>query len=433
MSGVTPMQQAVAIPPPTPLQYPRAPQGPQQPLGIQPWQFRGKWPLNGQWGVPPTTHMPPPANQPPGHQVAPLQGGSSGLNNASSSNSRKGPTANEFPGPGNKVYFTKEYVDILEDIRMNKAVEEARKKISCSRRNSVHIGEPLDKDSRSNMRSADEGKSGDKSDEMKAWVTTTFESSLKLITEKLHEVDQKVKLTSEDKAELARLREEKATLEKATVKKVAAENESKELSSSEKRNRGGERTLIDISPRIIWVRSRGSKTKPRTKRIDVSFDEEDGSVGAVKQNLKPKMETSSELSDIKAMLAALLQSFADVKGKAPVIEHAPVTVPEDEMHGEKEDVDIVQNATNKEEEEECDEGGLAVYLKMRQEFYSSLHYTRVQELCKEKSIPYFKKDLGAWELAKHDLQEYADMLKDDKAVKVAESSRKTEGRKTENR
>ncbi|GBG67968.1 hypothetical protein CBR_g1087 [Chara braunii] len=346
------------------------------------------------------------------------------MNNASSSNARKGPAANEFPGPGNRAYFTKEYMDILEDIKMNKVVDEARKRFSDNGRNTLRIQELPDEDNRSDMRSTEKGKSADKSEEMKAWVTSTFGNSLKLITEKLQEVDQKVKITAVDQAELVRLREERAALER-----MASENECKELSSSEKRKRGGERTPVSHSPRVNRVRSHGSKTKPRTKRIDVSSDDEDCKVGAVKQNFQPKMETSSELSDIKAMLAALLQGFADVKRKVPAREHAPAVVPGDETQEEEEDVDTVPNATNKEDEEESDEGGIAAYMKMRREFYHSLHYTRVQELCKQKSIPYFKKDLGAWELSKLDLQEYVDMLKEDKPAKVAEaSSTKTEVR-----
>ncbi|GBG64823.1 hypothetical protein CBR_g48291 [Chara braunii] len=320
-------------------------------------------------------------------------------------------------------------MDILEDIKMNKVVEEAKKRLSGNRRTSVRIADSLDVGSRSDVRSAEESKFADKTDEMKAWVTMTFGSSLKLITEKLQEVDQKVKVSAAEKAELAKLREEKAALEKDTAEKEIVENGGRELSSSEKRKRAVERTPIGNSPRINRVRSRGSKTKPRTKRIDVSSDDESDKAGKVKQNLQPKMEISSELADIKTMLTALLNGLADAKGKTPIIEHAPTSAPGDKVPSEDEDEDLVQNATNKEDEEDSDEGGLAAYMKMRQEFCSSLHYTRVQELCKHKGIPYFKKDLGAWELAKIDLQECTDMLKGERPDNASEpSSRKTKAR-----
>ncbi|GBG65238.1 hypothetical protein CBR_g50029 [Chara braunii] len=432
-----PVLPAMTTTPAAPVQYPMVQHGPfSQPLGIQSWQMPGQWPINGQWGAPPPISMPPPANLPPVNQTASHQAVPSGPTNAQNA-ARKGPAANEFPGPGNRAYFTKEYMDILEGIKMNKAIEEAKKRLSENRRTSIRIGDVQDEGSRSDVRSVEGTKSSDKTNELKAWVTTTFESSLKLITEKLQEVDQKVKVTTADKAELARLRVEKAVLEKAALEKDAAEkdvaeSEGHELSSSEKRKRVGERTPVGNSPRINRVRSRGSKTKSRTKRIDISSEDEGDKAGSVKQNLQPKMETSSELGDIKSMLAALLQGLADAKGKAPISEHIPASAPEDEVLEEEEDVDIVQNATLKDDEEESDEGGLAAYMKMRQEFYSSLHYTRVQELCKQKNIPYFKKDLGAWELARSDLQEYTDMLKGEKPANAPEpSSRKTEARSTE--
>ncbi|GBG91316.1 hypothetical protein CBR_g52202 [Chara braunii] len=347
--AAAPVQPAMTATPVAPVEYPMVQHGPfPQPWGIQPWQMPGQWPINGQWVALPPVSMPPPANLPPVNQTASHQAVLSGPTNAQNA-ARNDPTANEFPGPGNRTYFTKEYMDILEGIKMNKAVEEAKKRLSGNRRTGIRIGE----------------------------------------------VDQKVKVTTDDKAELARLRVEKVALEKAAAEKDAAESEGHELSSSEKRKRMSERTPFGNSPRIDGVRSRGSKTKPRTKRIDISSEDEGDKAGSVKQNLQPKMETSSELGDIKSMLAALLQQLADAKGKAPISENIPASAPEDEVLEEEEDVDIVQNATLKDDEEESDEGRLAAYMKMRQEFYSSLHYMRVQELCKQKNIPYFKKDLGA--------------------------------------
>ncbi|GBG88666.1 hypothetical protein CBR_g48196 [Chara braunii] len=123
------------------------------------------------------------------------------------------------------------------------------------------------------------------------------------------------------------------------------------------------------------------------------------------------MESSSELADIKMVLAALMQGMNDTKGKAQVVEpkQEKPSAESEGVEGE-EDVDIVQHETNA-EEDKGDEGGLATYMKMHQDFYASLHYTRVQEMCKQKNIQYFRKDMGAWELARLDLQEYKDMLK----------------------
>ncbi|GBG65774.1 hypothetical protein CBR_g52365 [Chara braunii] len=208
---------------------------------------------------------------------------------------------------------------------------------------------------------------------MKAWVTTTLGESLKLITEKIEEVDKKSKLTSGEKEELERLRKEKSRSEKASL----------DSTSSEKRKRGGEQTPVINSPSAnrVKTRSRGSvKVKSWSKRIDVSSDEE-GQVG-VKQNLQAKMEGSSELSDIKKMLAALMQGLEDKKGKTKVV--VPRVTKNGPVDGD--DVDLVQNASCAEDEEEIDEGGLAAYMKIRLDFYQSLHHSRVQEMCKQKGI-----------------------------------------------
>ncbi|GBG86357.1 hypothetical protein CBR_g41352 [Chara braunii] len=263
------------------------------------------------------------------------------------------------------------------------------RRTSLDRPTGVRIVELPDEASRSEVRSSV------KSDEMKAWVTSTLGSSLTLITDRLEEVDKKSKLTVAEKAELEKPREEKIAFEKG-------EKGSKELSSNEKRKRAGQSTPAGNLPGVNRVKSQsrgGSKTK--SKRIEISSDEEGANL--VKQNLQAKMESSSKLADIKMMLAALMQGMNDTKGKA------------------EEDVDVVQQEINA-EEDEGDEGGLATYMKMRQDFYAYLHYTRVEEMCKQKNIQYFRKDMGVWELARLDLQEYVDMLKGGKPRSGGEPS-----------
>ncbi|GBG76324.1 hypothetical protein CBR_g22071 [Chara braunii] len=176
------------------------------------------------------------------------------------------------------------------------------------------------------------------------------------------------------------------------------------------------------------------------KRIEISSDD-DGAAEGVKQDLSVKMENSSQLSEVKKLLEVLVHGLADQKGKQPAQVEDPAmqataqataaaaaaaaeAVEAVEAADNMEDVDIVQNDHVDEDDEEADEGGLAAYMKMRQVFYSSLHYTRVIELCKQKEIPYFRKEMGAWELARLDLQEYADQLKGDMSRKGGESSRR---------
>ncbi|GBG93138.1 hypothetical protein CBR_g59535 [Chara braunii] len=260
---------------------------------------------------------------------------------------------------------------------------------------------------------------------MKAWVTSTLSESLKLINAKLDGVDKKLKLDAAERDELERLRRE-----------VRGQG-NKELSSNEKRKRSVARTPVENSPSATRAkpRSRGS-SKLKPKRIELSDDE--GPSGA-KQNLQPKMEsTSSELSEIKRLLAALISGLPDPKGKAKVVE--PGTGEEGRKGkaielehpgpaieaNPKEDVDIVQNAQVDGDEEDPDEDGFAAYMKIRAEYYNSLHYTRVQDLCKERDVEYFKKDVAVWELARQDLQEYADSLKGDLGTGERGGSRRKE-------
>ncbi|GBG61449.1 hypothetical protein CBR_g21794 [Chara braunii] len=148
-----------------------------------------------------------------------------------------------------------------------------------------------------------EARSNEKSDDIKAWATTTLGNSLGLINEKLEEVDKKSKMSAAEREEFKLLR----------LEKQKAEKESRE-SSTEKRKRMAARTPVENSPSATRVKtgSRGSM-KTRPKRIEISDD--DGTA-RVKQNLETRMESKSELSDIKQMLAALLHGIDDPKGKS---------------------------------------------------------------------------------------------------------------------
>ncbi|GBG61707.1 hypothetical protein CBR_g23222 [Chara braunii] len=224
-----------------------------------------------------------------------------------------------------------------------------------------------------------------------------------------------------------RLRAEKAALEK-----------DKKEASREKRKRGAAAAPAAVTPaNNAKSQSRGS-SKGRSHRVEISSDEEDTDVGQVRQNLSEKLEKSSDLSEVKRMLAAITQSLAEVKGKQPVVDPERPLVMEHGMEEEDtEDVDVVVN-TPDHDEDEVDVGGLAVYMKMWHDFYMSLHYTRVQELCKQREISYFRKEPAAWELARLDLQEYADQLNGNApnganiGNKGVEPSHKTTGRNIDN-
>ncbi|GBG81430.1 hypothetical protein CBR_g32107 [Chara braunii] len=195
----------------------------------QPWQPAGQWPANQQWS---TQNLP--SQQLNGQQHSfqqhsfQQQGtGHGNQGHGTTGGGGKGPAVNAFPGPGSRAYFTKEYMDILEEIKMDKALDEAKKKIATSRRSGVKIVELPTESSHGENRVSNESEKSDKSDEMKAWVTATLGDSLKLIREKLEGVDNRSKISSSEKEELERLR----------VISAAAEKKSMDSSSSEKRKR----------------------------------------------------------------------------------------------------------------------------------------------------------------------------------------------------
>ncbi|GBG75269.1 hypothetical protein CBR_g19902 [Chara braunii] len=295
-----------------------------------------------------------------------------------SSNSGKGSAANAFPGPGNRAYFTKEYMDILEDIKSTKVLDEAKKKIAGTNRR----GGGLQISGNSGESRVPHGQSEDRSDEMKAWVSSTLGDSLKLITRKLQEVDAKANVAAAEKEELLKLRAEKAALELVVL------NRGKKT-SSEKRKRVMTAltapVVATLKTNATKVRSRGS-SKSRSRRVEVSSDEDGEDDDGVKQNLAPKMEKSSDLSEVKTLVTELVQGLAAQKGKqrANTPEQAPV--PEHECE-ETEDLDLAQKPLQG-EEEEVDEDDLVAYMKMRHDFYMSFHFSRVQELCKQRGVHY---------------------------------------------
>ncbi|GBG60155.1 hypothetical protein CBR_g3398 [Chara braunii] len=183
----------------------------QQWLPVNTWQ-------NGQWtaqahpsGPAPaqvTATVPTPAPVFTGHPQGSTTHNGHGAGPSAAGGGGKGPAANNFPGPGNRAYFTKEYMEILEGIKMEKVLDQAKKKICVQKRSGVRIAELPDEESRSETRLSA------KSDDMKAWVTSTLGNSLKLINAKLEEVDQKAKITTYERAELEQLRLEKQKAEK---------------------------------------------------------------------------------------------------------------------------------------------------------------------------------------------------------------------------
>ncbi|GBG79579.1 hypothetical protein CBR_g29726 [Chara braunii] len=134
-------------------------------------------------------------------------------------------------GNPNRTFFTKEQAKFLEKLKFKQAVQEAAKQQTEVKPTPTCNSEP-------GLKIVEIGKkkTEDKEEEMKKWVTKTFCDSLKLLTEKLDEVDKKSKLAEDEKEEVKRLCAEKELLEL------------KDNSSSEKRKRHP--STPSTSPRV---------------------------------------------------------------------------------------------------------------------------------------------------------------------------------------
>ncbi|GBG72595.1 hypothetical protein CBR_g12167 [Chara braunii] len=226
-------------------------------------------------------------------------------------------------------------------------------------------------------------KTEDKEEEMKNWVMKTFGSSLRLLTDKLDDVDRKSKLAEEEKEELKRLRAEKEL------------QDLKEGSSSEKR-----------------------KTPPSTPtKVLISSDEEDDDgvelVRKRRGNLTKKFEevkakgkerATGDMTEIKDLLKQLVSSLGQAKVASSTVEPLPIRMRREEQ-GEcsKKTEDKPTEGKEAHDEvlmEDHDELGLTGYMKNRVENYNSMHYTHIMALCKEKNIEYTRKGFGVMELAR---------------------------------
>ncbi|GBG84505.1 hypothetical protein CBR_g38787 [Chara braunii] len=326
-----------------------------------------------------------------------------------------------------RAFFTREHADFIEKLKLKDAVEEARKKdredIMRLRGFGWEIEKPGEKEKWRERESESEkakvenrGKSkkhvgkdkgkgkvmdNAKEDEMKKWVASNFGGSLRMLSEKMEEVERNSKLKEAELEELKLLRVEKEL------------RELRENSSSEKRKRD---TMSPAKPGKGKVRSRSCLLKKggrgkSTKSVEVSSDEDGKEKDDVVQNLSRTMEGSmsrnkevSELRDlIKELLAAKGRDASSSNtGGEPEVGNAVVGRGQGEQNGKKVDSDEKLGTNEKRKDKE--EGSLGLYFKDRIIYYDAMHYTEVQELCKKKGIPYKRKEAGVWELARLDFE-----------------------------
>ncbi|GBG74665.1 hypothetical protein CBR_g19073 [Chara braunii] len=335
---------------------------------------------------------------------------SHGLNTATANWAIGGPTSvpaqaggqfSRGDGRGNGSYqphafFTREHANFIEKLKLKDAVEEARKKdleeIARLRGLGWEVeeqkgrvpdtekeksqGKGKNKKQGGKHRGREKVDEAGKEDEMKKWVATNFGGSLRILSEKLEEVEKKSSLEVAELEELKLLRAEKEL------------RELRENSSSEKRKRD----IASPAKRKRKVRSRSKLLRKagrggNAKYVEVSSDDDSKGQDAVVQNLsriacsKGRDASSSNTGGTQgAMKVAIGMEQADQKGEAG-------------PSGEKS-----EKGKGKEE------GGLGMYFKDRVVYYDAMHHTEIPELCKKKGVPYKCKEAGVWELARLDFE-----------------------------
>ncbi|GBG76732.1 hypothetical protein CBR_g22950 [Chara braunii] len=233
-----------------------------------------------------------------------------------------------------------------------------------------------------------------KEESMKKWVAENFGNSLRILMAKLEDVEKKSKLKEGELEELKMLRMEKGL------------RELRESSSSVKRKRerasparvGNNKTRSRISE--LRRRSRGKK--PLEIPSDGSGKERDAVVQDLEANMEDSVSGLKEVAQLKDLLLEILAA----KGKKN----------SGSGKGTKQDEDKESEKADSHEEERTEREGegepngktgdctLGLYFKDRVIYYDAMHYTKVQELCKQRGVAYKRKEAGVWELARLDFE-----------------------------
>ncbi|GBG67609.1 hypothetical protein CBR_g739 [Chara braunii] len=342
-----------------------------------------------------------------------------------------------------RAFFTREHADFIEKLKLKDAVEEAQKKDleeitrlkgfgmgSEKKKEQPRESERREKSRRSGKdigknRSVEEGKE----DELKKWVATNFGGSLKILSEKLEEVDKKSKLKEDELEEVRMLRAEKEPRD--LRENSSSEKRKREISSPARPLKGKSRS------RFVLLRRKGKEKEKSPKPVEVSSDEDRSRNGrdAVVQNLSGKLERSSGGSKDMAELKSLLFELLAEKGRDASSSNAAegqTGKPETEELGRRQqEGDAVEppkkvEGIGKNIEGEQEEGSLGLYFKDRVIYYDAMHYTKIQALRKKKGIPYKRKEGGVWELARLDFEVLLKLGKEEEIEDEKEEGKKSD-------
>ncbi|GBG89107.1 hypothetical protein CBR_g48818 [Chara braunii] len=259
------------------------------------------------------------------------------------------PSANSFPGPGQRAWFTKEHLDLIEKWKTRDIAEDSKKSshgessVATSSRGGGKKGKGKDSVSDSEAR-------------IKAWIASTFGGSLKKIADKLEDVDRKTTVA----------------LDKKGKKKVKEE------------------------PATDGGNSRRDKT-----RTNSHVDE--------KHEMAVNTADGKQLDEIEGMLQALMTGLNQNAASKSCAESEAVVEETSSGKGTEEPVtcDGVTKDIGRVAEMQSE---VLEYMRCRLDYYMTKTYKEIKALCKSRNARCERKDKGAWELAKQDTNQFSKLV-----------------------
>ncbi|GBG88267.1 hypothetical protein CBR_g46833 [Chara braunii] len=201
---------------------------------------------------------------------------------------KQGPAANAFPGPGNRAWFTREHLELIERWKNRDLLEDSKRKNEesgeCSK-------------SENTRKAKGKAKSEDGEQRLKNWMATNFGASFKKIADKLDEVDKKTKEADHERVKL--------------MQKVAEldTGHNEDAGSNEKRKRVINANSPLPERQKSRSRSRSGGIKIRQPSILVSSDDEDKNSAPQRTKIEgePSDRTDEpvKLDDVMKMLAII--------------------------------------------------------------------------------------------------------------------------------
>ncbi|GBG66996.1 hypothetical protein CBR_g74682 [Chara braunii] len=277
------------------------------------------------------------------------------------------PSVNSFPGPGQRAWFTKEHLELIEKWKSRDLVEESKK---SSYGESSGAGSAKGRGKKGGAKD----NNGESEFRIKALIASTFESSLKKIADKLEDVDQKASVVLDVKG-----------------KKKIKEEQCDDGGSSEKRKREFGSPLIAKPRSKSRSKSAGRKVKIRPLPINISDDKD------TRGNMEEvgNAAEDAKMDEIKDMLQTLMKGIGanSTEKKSNTIEAATVVQNADKVLIDEEDWREKGKETDSQNE-------VVQYMRCRLDNYMTKNYKEIKALCKSRDVRCARKDKGVWELAK---------------------------------